>query len=248
MASKNETVFVFDRSKPVSLYYQLQEELLKKIQNNEWKSGQKIPPEIELCRIYNLSRITVRKAIEELVHGGYLVRFQGKGTFVASINFEQKLSKFYSFSEALLQKGKKEHVNMISFTVEKADFAIAESLGVIKDEKIFKVFRLRIVDDTAYAVETSYIPYSCCPKLKEKDIVKKGLYNSMRSLGVNPQKIIEKFHADAIRAYEAELMKLKTGKPIIHIERTTFDGPEIIEYCVCIVRGDFFTYTVELKR
>jgi GntR family transcriptional regulator len=70
----------------------------------------------------------------------------------------------------------------------------------------------------------------------------------MRALGVNPRKIIEKFRADAIRSYEAKLMNLKTGTPIIHIERTTFDGPEIIEYCVSIVRGDFFTYTVELKR
>jgi GntR family transcriptional regulator len=246
MTSKDD--IEFDRSKPISLYYQLQEKFLKKIQTGEWKSGQKIPPEIELCRIYNLSRITIRKAIEELVHSGYLIRFQGKGTFVASVSLEQKLSKFYSFSEALLQKGKKEHVKMLSFTVEKADAGTAGSLGIDKDEKVFKVLRLRSVDDAAYAVETSYIPYSLCPQLTEKDIVENGLYNSMRALGVNPQRIIEKFRADAIHSYEAKQMKLKAGQPIIHIERTTFDGPVIIEFCNSIVRGDFFTYTVELKN
>jgi GntR family transcriptional regulator len=237
----------FDRIKPLSLYYQLKEKLLRKIQGGEWKNGQKIPSETELCTLYKISRITVRKAIEELVHDGYLARFQGKGTFVASINFEQKLSKFYSFSEALLQKGKKEHVKMLSFTVEQADDGIAECLSVDKNEKIFRIVRLRSVDETAYAVETSYIPNSLCPRLNEKDIVKKGLYNSMRGLGVNPQRIIEKFRAGAIRSYEARQMKLKAGEPIIHIERTTFEGSLIIEYCVSIVRGDFFTYTVELK-
>jgi GntR family transcriptional regulator len=246
MVSKEDVEF--NRSKPISLYYQLEEKFLKKIQTGEWKSGQKIPPEIELCRIYKLSRITVRKAIEELVHSGHLIRFQGKGTFVAnSVGLEQKLSKFYSFSEALLQNGKKEHVKMLSFTVEKADAGTAGSLRIDKDEKVFKVLRLRSVDDTAYAVEVSYIPHSLCPRLTEKDIVEKGLYNSMRALGVKPQRIIEKFRADAIRSYEAKQMKLKTGQPIIHIERTTFDGPVIIELCNSIVRGDFFTYTVELK-
>ena len=237
----------FDRTKPLSLYYQLKEKFLQKIQKGEWKNGQKIPSEAELCSLYQISRITVRKAIEELVRDEYLVRYQGKGTFVAAINFEQKLSKFYSFSEALLQKGKKEHVKMLSFKVEKASERTAEQLSIAVSENLFRVVRLRSVDDTIYAVETSLIPYKLCPSLSKKDIMEKGLYNSMRALGVNPQRIIEKFRADALRPQEASQMQLKAGQPIIHLERTTFDGPAIIEYCVSIVRGDFFTYTVEMK-
>jgi GntR family transcriptional regulator len=242
-----ENELSFDRTKPLSLYYQLKEKLLYRIQKGEWKNGQKIPPETELCAIYKISRITVRKAIEELVRDGYLVRFQGKGTFVASISFEQKLSKFYSFRETLQEKGKKEYAKILSFTVEKADDAIARPLSVTPDERIYKIVRLRSVDDMIYAVETSYIPFGLCPSLRRKDVGEKGLYNSMRSLNVNPQRIIEKFRADALRSFEAKLMGLRAGQPIIHLERTTFDGPVIIEYCVAIVRGDFFTYTVEMK-
>jgi GntR family transcriptional regulator len=229
------------------LYSQLKEELLKKIKDGEWQSGQKIPTETELCGLYKLSRITVRKTIEELVHDGYMARFQGKGTFVTSVNFEQKLSKFYSFSEALLQKGKKEQVEMLSFSVEKADSNTAKQLAIDIDEKTFRIVRLRSVDNTIYALETSYIPVRLCPSLNKKAIIEKGLYNSMRKLGVNPQRIIEKFRADALRSNEAKQMQLKTGRPVIHLERTTFDESVIIEYCVSIVRGDFFTYTVELK-
>jgi GntR family transcriptional regulator len=242
-----ENDILFDRTKPISLYYQLQEKLLVKIRAGEWRKGEKIPTEIELCKIYGLSRITVRKAIEELVKDGYLVRYQGKGTFAASENLEQKLSKFYSFSESLLQKGKKEHVKMISFSEIKAGTVIAPALKIEKDAKVFKILRLRSVDDTAYAMETSYIPCALCPQLAEKDIVEKGLYNSMRALGVEPKRAVEKFRADAVCPYEAKQMKLAPGQPVIRIERTTFDGPVIIEYCSSVVRGDFFTYTVELK-
>ena len=237
----------FNRNKPLPLYYQLKEKLLENIENGEWKNGEKIPAEAELCAIYKLSRITVRKAVDELVRNGYLLRFQGKGTFVAGIGLEQKLSGFYSFSETLLQKGKEEHVKMLSFTVEKADNVIAEHLSIAAQEKVFRIVRLRSVDNTTYALETSYIPVQLCPSLAKKDIKEKGLYNSMRKLGINPQRIIEKFRADALRSPEAKLMALKAGKPIIHLERTTFDDNVIVEYCVSIGRGDFFTYTVELK-
>jgi GntR family transcriptional regulator len=245
MAYPDDTVF--DRSKPISLYYQLQEKLSKKIQSGEWKSGQKIPTETELCDTYGLSRITVRKAIEGLVHEGRLIRFQGKGTFVASISFEQKLSKFYSFSEALKKKGKNEHVKMLSFDIIKSDASVSAHMGLSEDTEVYKITRLRMVDDIAYAVETSLIPHTICPHLDEKTIIEKGLYNSMANDGVIPKRIVEKFRADAIKAYEAKYMGLKAGTPVIHLERTTHDSSIIIEYCISIVRGDFFTYTVEMK-
>jgi GntR family transcriptional regulator len=225
----------------------LKEKLLQKIQTGEWKPGQKIPSETDLCAIYNISRITVRKAIEELVHSGHLKRFQGKGTFVANISFEQKLSKFYSFGEELKSKGRIEHVKMISFNIITADNAVRERLAIPVGSRIFRITRLRMVDETAYTVETSFIPFVLCPKLNEKDIIKKGLYNSMRDLGVFPKRIVEKFQAVAITKNEAGYMGLKNGTPAIHLERTTYDDRQIIEYCNSIVRGDFFTYTVEMR-
>jgi GntR family transcriptional regulator len=237
----------FDRTRPLSLYYQLKEKLLKKIQTGEWKNGQKIPPEKELCATYQVSRITVRRALEELVHSGRLIRFQGKGTFVANINFEQRLSKFYSFSEELKLKGKNEHVRMLSFAVISAGSALSGSLFTEPDTQVFKITRLRMVDETAYTVETSYIPYALCPALNEGDIIRKGLYNSMRDAGVFPNRIVEKFWAAAIKSSEAKEMGLKIGSPAIHLERTTYEDARIVEYCISIVRGDFFTYTVEMK-
>ncbi|MDR0876784.1 MAG: GntR family transcriptional regulator [Treponema sp.] len=166
---------------------------------------------------------------------------------MASINFEQKLSKFYSFSEALKKKGKNEHVKMLSFDIVKLEAAAAGHFGLDENARFYKITRLRMVDDTAYTVETSLIPHELCPHLTEKNIIEKGLYNSMADDDVVPKRIVEKFRAAAIKPYEAKYMDLKAGTPAIHLERTTYDSSKIIEYCVSIVRGDFFTYTVEMK-
>lgn len=235
------------RDVPISLYYQLKEELLKKIASKHWPPGTKIPSEKELCEMYGVSRITVRKALDELVRSGHLVRQQGKGTFVTNLSMEQRLSKFYSFSEELKKRGMDEHVRVIHFDQVAAADDVARHLGLKSLDPVFKLTRLRMVDCTPYALETSYIPVAVCPTLSEKSIIEVGLYNSMRASGVFPDRAIEKFRATVIRKTEAELMELKAGLPAMHLERVTYFGIRTIEYCSSIVRGDFFTYTVELQ-
>ena len=84
---------------PLALYYQLKESFISNILSAVWPPDSKMPSERELCETYNVSRVTVRKALDELVQGGFIYRKQGKGTFVKRKSLEQKLSKFYSFSE-----------------------------------------------------------------------------------------------------------------------------------------------------
>lgn len=235
------------RDVPISLYYQLKEDLLAKITSRKWLPGENIPSEKELCRMYGVSRTTVRKALEELEHAGYLTRQQGKGTFVTHISMEHRLSKFYSFSEEVKQRGREEYVRIISFEQIAATREVALRLRLEPLGRIFKLTRLRFVDQMAYALETSYIPENVCPGLTAEGVSSRGLYDSMRANGVFPNRAIEKFRATVIRKNEAELMELKTGAPAMHLERVTYFGTRTVEYCSSIVRGDFFTYTLELK-
>jgi GntR family transcriptional regulator len=220
---------------------------MKKLISKQWLPGEKIPSEKELCQMYGVSRITVRKALDELERSGHLVRRQGKGTFVTNISMEQRLSKFYSFSEELKQRGLQEHCRIIQFDQVPATDEVAAPLGLEPMDPVFKLTRLRLVDLTPYTLETSYIPVAVCPSLTEEGISAKGLYNSMRADGVYPDRVIEKFRATVIRKAEAELMGLKIGMPAMHLERVTYFGVRTIEYCSSVVRGDFFTYTVELR-
>ena len=90
---------MLDDKAPVSLYYQLKEEMKEKIKAGEWPAEFKIPPERELCSIYGVSRITVRQALEDIKREGYIYSKQGRGTFVTRPKIELDLEKFYSFSE-----------------------------------------------------------------------------------------------------------------------------------------------------
>ena len=238
---------VFDKDSPFTLYYQLKEKLAEKIASHQWKPGEKIPSEAELCDAYSVSRITVRKAIEDLVRSGQLIKHQGKGTFVTNVSMEHKFSKFYSFSEELTRSGMTERAQILSFEIIEADGEVSEKLSMQEGEQVFMVKRLRMADEMPYTVEVSYIPFSICPGLSAENITEKGLYNSMRALNVFPERIIEKIRAAVVNRSDAGLMKIKPNAPAIKLERLTYYGVLTIEYCVSIVRGDFFTYTIELK-
>ena len=83
--------FGLQQNTSVPLYRQLKDKILSDISSGKLAEGEKIPTEIELSELYNISRITVRNAVKELVAEGYLVKKQGKGTFVCLPKIERKL-------------------------------------------------------------------------------------------------------------------------------------------------------------
>src|SRR5665647_3212360 len=90
---------------PTTLYFQLKEQLMSRIAMKEWNPGDKIPNEHALCHEYGVSRITVRQALTDLEREGYIIRKQGKGTFVTFPRIEQNLTSFYSFSDEFKKRG-----------------------------------------------------------------------------------------------------------------------------------------------
>lgn len=229
------------------LYEQLHEDMLSKIVSRKWKPGKRIPAEMELCEIYGVSRITVRKAIEDLVRAGYLARQRGKGTFVRIEHIENELSKFYSFSESLKSEGIKEVAEVLAFEEILATTELSEKLGLSEDAHfVYKITRLRSVDDVPYAVESSYIPKNLFQDLTVESVADNGLYNSMRLLGIAPDRARETFRATALGGLESRLLQRPLRTPVMSIDRITYSGTIVVEYCYSTVRADFFAYTVEL--
>jgi GntR family transcriptional regulator len=221
--------------------------MLKKIASREWKTGQRIPTEMELCEIYNVSRITIRKAIEDLVLMGHLVRQRGKGTFVRIEHIDNKLSKFYSFSESLRAEGINEVAEVLAFEVLPAAEGILSKLELPAASLVYKITRLRSVNDVPYAVEASYIPHALFKNMTADSVAENGLYNTMRMLGVAPVRARETFRATSLGGLEAKLLQQEMHAPVMRIDRVTYNGSVVVEYCCSTVRGDFFTYTVDLE-
>ncbi|MEG0305549.1 MAG: GntR family transcriptional regulator, partial [Oscillospiraceae bacterium] len=183
---------------PVALYYQLKESIYKKIISQEWKPGSKIPTESAICAACGVSRITVRKALEELQNEGYLRKVQGRGTFIEKKAIEQKLSKFYSFSEELKQKGLQEHAELISFACIPAENGLEKHLNLEPGTFVYCIERVRYIGDEAYAIEKSYIPQEYAQALNGEMVRENGLYKSLNSCGIFLNSATEQFSAKCL--------------------------------------------------
>ena len=224
-------------------YVQVKEEIRRRIRSKEWTAGCRIPVESEFCEMFGVSRITVRKALEELQMEGYLVKIQGKGTFVR----EQRLCKFYSFSEELRRQGIQEQARVMELSSVSADADLANHLQIVVGEQVHRVYRIRCTEHGPYAVETSYIPVNFAPAISKDMINENGLYKTLEAHGVVVDSARETFKAINVNKEQSDLLNVRIDAAAIGLTRTTYSGAVIVEYCVSVVRGDFFSYSVELK-
>ena len=228
-------------------YVQVKEEIRRRIRSKEWTAGCRIPVESEFCEMFGVSRITVRKALEELQMEGYLVKIQGKGTFVREQTVEQRLCKFDSFSEELRRQGIQEQARVMELSSVSADADLANHLQIVVGEQVHRVYRIRCTEHGPYAVETSYIPVNFAPAISKDMINENGLYKTLEAHGVVVDSARETFKAINVNKEQSDLLNVRIDAAAIGLTRTTYSGAVIVEYCVSVVRGDFFSYSVELK-
>lgn len=231
---------------PVSMYYQLKMILAENIQNGTWQPNTKIMSEHAICDAYKVSRVTVRKAIDELVREGYLKRVQGKGTYVKEKTIEQPLNHFYSFREELKNSGVESVSQMLDFQLVDIDEETAQKLRIPAGEKVFRIERLFSADSKAYAMEISYIPRVLCESLTREQVEENGLYRSLNKYNIFPSRASERLKAINLTKKQAEIMGLNPKDACIYLMRETYCNDRIVEYNVSIVRGDMFVYSVEL--
>lgn len=239
-----------DSTSTVSLYLQLKEIFINKIRNKEWKLEDRIPAELDLCKHYLVSRITVRQALSELVNEGYLIRKQGKGTFVSIPKIEQSLTSFYSLSEEFEKMGFVPHSDLLEFSLQIPGPEICKELNLSEENnKAYYFKRLRYADDVLIAIESTYIPADLFFGLKEEEIKQKHLYDVMRdTYGIIPTSAEESIGATLIGEKESIYFRLKKGCPAISLERLTYSNNRCIEYTYGVIRGDKYKFRVNLKR
>ena len=233
---------------PIALYQQLVREFTAKIRNNDWPVGCMLPGEMQLCQEYNVSRSTVRQAMDVLVRNGLVTRKQGRGTFVSMPKLEQNLVKFYSFSEEIKRMGYTPSSSIVSFRKLPADADMAARLSIEPNTEIFALRRLRLADGKPFALETSYIPAALYPFMTEEMIREKGLYQTMRqNSSFQPDTAVETFQAILISKADAKLLNVSCPAAGLNVTRVTSSGGVIVEICESIVLGDRYQYTVALR-
>ena len=210
-----------DRGSKEKLYVQIYSILIEKIDSGEWPPGTQIPTEDELCKIHDVSKVTVREAIQELVREGYLKRQQGKGTFVSNHNDDRALFHFFHITDdngnKLLPDSRV--LNCRKKTASRFEAAV---LHLTDDAPVIRVERVRSLSSTPTIVETIVLPADPFEALQTRNACKLpnmlyGLYE--QQFGITIHSAEEKLRATAANKREAKLLKVAPGTPLLEIER-----------------------------
>lgn len=242
-------MFTIKKDSPVPIYYQIEEGIKESIQQGSLKPGHLMPSEREFSERFEVSRMTVRQAITNLVNGGYLVRQRGKGTFVASSKFDRSLQGLTSFSEDMRARGMTPSSQLVSFSTMKASQKVADRLMIDVDEEVYEIKRVRLADGIPMAYEVLYMAKSLAPKL-EKDKLLSSLYDyAQQDLQLHIAKGKQVIEATNATKEEADLLEINEGDSLLLIERQAIlsnDRP--FEFARSLYRADRYKFSIEINR
>lgn len=233
----------------VPLYRRLCSIVRERVVSGEFGPDERIPAEAQLCREYGVSRITVRKAIDELVREGLLYTRQGKGTFVTAQKLRRRLPRLYSFSEDMRETGRMPSSTVIEFTESDCDGRDAAMLQLTGDgRRVFRLMRVRRADGVPILLETTIVPANLCPGLDEHDLAVGSLYSLLRDgYGLELNDAEETYEVTLLRSAEARLLDCPGGTPAFRIQRVArlADGRPF-ELTRSLARGDSTQFVVHL--
>ncbi|WP_080843748.1 GntR family transcriptional regulator [Cytobacillus gottheilii] len=240
---------MINKNSPVPIYYQLEELIKELIEKGDLSPGDALPAEREYAERFQISRMTVRQAFTKLVNDGFLYRVQGKGTFVAERKLEQPLQGLTSFTEDMKKRGMVPGSQLVHFQLIPATKKIAQQLSILEHGPVYEIKRIRLADDVPMALETNYISANLMKGLTE-DIVNQSLYAYMEGkLGLQIDYATQTIESAISSQNEAEYLRIKSGGPVLLIERNTFlhDGTPV-EYVKSVYRADRYKFMIEMKR
>jgi GntR family transcriptional regulator len=228
-------------------YYVVKRHLLDLI--GSLPPGSPLPTERTLTADLETSRTTVRQALSELVGDGKLVRRQGSGTFVAEPKISWPL-QMTSFTEQAAANGFVASTQLLSAERIKADPDSAARLALKSAAPIFRIERLRLVDGTPMAVETSHLSAQRFPGLVKELQKTSSLYRVLAEVyGVAPATADETIETAAASPREAELLHTDTGSPMLVLSRHSFDAASNpVEWVRSWYRGDRYTFVARLAE
>ncbi|PWU70018.1 GntR family transcriptional regulator [Gracilibacillus dipsosauri] len=233
--------------KKQSLHSHIKNELLTRIKRGQYQKGEKIPTELELCKDFDVSRTTVRAALNQLTLEGYLERVQGKGTFVADKKIHQTLSQTVKrYIDQMEVQGKTAEIILIDLSVVPATSSIQETLGIPLNDPVQKIERIRKANGIPTQYEISYIPWKVAPGVTKKQ-AETSLYRALKyDFQVSIAKTTEHMEMALSDESISYYLDSEMGLPCFYIETVAEDREgNKIEYSQSYFRGDKTNFVIE---
>ena len=243
-----------DSESIVPLYKQLFHYLNSAIQNHEFKPGDRIPSENELAREFNISRVTIRRALQELAQQEKIVSVPGKGSFVLQPKIEP-LTALTSFSENMRAQGYEPSYRDTAVAFISPTSQIQSHLRVPETEQVLHIHRMMLADGVPMAIQNVYLAervYRRNPSLFIPEVLNQiSLYKLFElKLSLFLFRADEWVDASKATQEEAGLLQMKKDDSVLVIDRVTYSTtePDPIEYVHQLYSASRYRYKVELFR
>ena len=240
---------VIDKALPTPAYLQLRQALERAIENGSLRPGQALPSERELALRLRLSRMTVRRAFEELEGRGLLEQRQGSGTYVRAHPLEQVLDRVLGFTDEARGLGFRPGATLLEADRLPADREAAAALLVPPDTPLLRIVRLRAADDAPLAIQAAHLaPHVATLSLEE--LARTGsLYRALEAqFGIRPARARQSVGARLPTRRERELLQIDRDVPVLELERTTYaDDGRPFEFVRSSYRGDGYRMVLHLR-
>ncbi|WP_203472025.1 GntR family transcriptional regulator [Dissulfurispira thermophila] len=242
---QNKTVDRFTQEK---LYIQLMRIFLEQINSGKWQLGQQIPTEEELCKIYNVSKITVRQAVNNLVSDGYLIKIQGKGTFVVSSLPVIGLSMRTTLTEDMFGKEVKLERKVLSKGIKEPDPEIRTFLKT--DAPIYYILSKRLGNGKTAYVEEAFIPQGILPHIDKLDITQGSFYSILQEKASKKVfKVIQTIEVSRSAGDVSQHLEVEDGFPLLVIHRLFLSSDDMpVAYTEIQGRSDRYKFQTEFER
>lgn len=229
------------------LYLRFRKAIETTLNEGVLKSGDALPSERDFASKGEISRVTVRKALQSLVDDGVLVQRHGSGTFVAQNmeRVERSQSRLTSFTEDMARRGKV----VRSVWLERGRFVPSPqetmALGLTSDEMVTRINRLRFANEVPVAIEYSSLVPSMLPHPED---VGDSLYAALAKHGNRPVRAVQRIWAASLEPERAHLLRVPSGFASLNIERISYlASGKIVEFTRSIYRGDTYEFVAELR-
>jgi len=236
-----------DQMSGIPLYVQIRERLRSELAQME--PGDPIPVEAALEKRFKASRITVRRAVEDLVAEGLLIRQQGRGTFVQRPKLTHELSLITSWTEQLKILGFSPGTAHCKVRQESASQHVTEALRLSPEEQVVRLQRVRLAGREPISHMINYLPARLVPGFPQRKFADESLYEVLeRDYGLKPALAVDTVSTRPASEEEAKALRIDTRAPVLSVRRVSYlDDGTPLELAVVASRGDRYQYQVTLR-
>jgi GntR family transcriptional regulator len=236
---------------PIPLYIQIKDFIRHNIESGEFAGHTRLPSERKLAQQFDVSRLTVTKALKELELEGLIYAQVGKGTYVTpSAKIDQKLETLSSFTQEMHARRKKVSNRVLSAVIESASDEAAIALKILPGEDIFSLRRIRIADEQAIALEHSHIPHRLCPSiLQSHDFERESLYQVLEDVyGLQLTTAYQTVEARLASPDEARALDIEVKAAVLGFTRVTYNHDnQPVEFVLSTYPGERYKLHTILK-